>query len=585
VTATPTLRPYQHEAVAAAQRELATHRSTLLVAATGTGKTVTFAELVRQAKMRGERCLVLAHRDELIQQAVRKLEALGMHPEVERAKWRASASADCVVASVQTLRGPRLTKYARDHFGLIVVDEAHHATAAGYRAILDHFEAAKVLGVTATPLRADGQPLGDVFESVAYRYEIRQAIREGYLVPITARHVVVDGVDLSAVKTRAGDLAQDQLAKVLETEQAIAGVVVPLLDLTHDRPTVVFGVDVAHAHALADALNERRPGCARAISGATDDSERADLLRAFEGGEFQFLCNCALLTEGWDSPRTACVAIARPTKSWALYVQMVGRGTRPCPETGKRDMLLLNFTGKAGRHRLVGPADALAGSDVGMSALDDDVRAELDRLLGTQSVALESVIAEATANAVARRDREAAQAVVEFHVEQIDPFVGPAPVGRAPGDWSRGHMLMAWGEEPATEDQRAELGNRGVTVAYLPPTFSRADAELLLVRLRMRTRQGLCTLKQAKLIAKAGIRNTADMTFDRARTLCIALSAGDYRPQVLWGEPEAKSPESSAAIAEIKRRRQVASIAEKASSVPATRSFADSASADHEALP
>lgn len=583
MTAAPTLRPYQHEAVAAAQRDLATHRSTLLVAATGTGKTVTFAELVRQAKMRGQCCLVLAHRDELIQQAVRKLEALGMHPEVERAKWRASASADCVVASVQTLRGPRLTKYARDHFGLIVVDEAHHATAPGYRAILDHFEAAKVLGVTATPLRADGQALGDVFDTVAYRYEIRQAIREGYLVPITARHVVVDGVDLSAVKTRAGDLAQDQLAKVLETEQAIAGVVVPLLELTHDRPTVVFGVDVAHAKAMCDALNDRRPGCARSVYGSMNDRERSDLLRDFEAGQFQYLCNCALLTEGWDSPRTACVAIARPTKSWALYVQMVGRGTRPCPETGKRDLLLLNFSGKAGRHRLVGPADALAGSDVGLSALDDDVRAELDRLLGTQSAALESVIAEATANAVARRDREAAQAVVEFHTEQIDPFVGPAPT--ASGNWPGGTLPMAWVTEPATEEQRAELGHRGVTVAYLPPTFSRADAELLLVRLRMRTRQGLCTLKQAKLIAKAGIRNTASMTFDRARTLCIMLSAGDYRPQVLWGEPEAKSPESAAAIAEIKRRRQVASIAEKRSDVPATRSFADSAAVDHEALP
>lgn len=580
---TPVLRPYQHEAVAAAQRDLATHRSALLVAATGTGKTVTFAELVRQAKMRGERCLVLAHRDELIQQAVRKLEALGMHPEVERAKWRASAHADCVVASVQTLRGPRLTKYAPDHFGLIVVDEAHHATAPGYRAILDHFDSAKVLGVTATPLRADGQALGDVFESVAYRYEIRQAIREGYLVPITARHVVVDGVDLSAVKTRAGDLAQDQLAKVLETEQAIAGVVVPLLDLAHDRPTVVFGVDVAHAEALAAELNARRDGCARAVSGNTSDSDRMRLLWEFEDGQFQFLCNCALLTEGWDSPRTACVAIARPTKSWALYVQMVGRGTRPCPETGKRDLLLLNFSGKAGRHRLVGPADALAGSDVGLSALDDDVRAELDRLLGTQSAALEAVIAEATTNAVARRDREAAQAVVEFHTEQIDPFVGPAPV--ASGNWPHGTLPMAWVTEPATEDQRSELSNRGVTVSYLPPTFSRADAELLLVRLRMRARQGLCTLKQAKLIAKAGIRNTADMTFDRARTMCIMLSAGDYRPQVLWGEPEAKSPESAAAIAEIKRRRQVASIAEKASSVPAARSFADSVAADHEALP
>lgn len=577
----PTLRPYQHEAVAAAQRELATHRSTLLVAATGTGKTVTFAELVRQAKMRGERSLVLAHREELIAQAVRKLAAIGVHADVEKGKHRASLMADVVVASVQTLRGSRLARFDVDHFGLIVVDEAHHAPAPGYRAILDHFNA-DVLGVTATPLRADGQALGDVFDSVAYRYEIRTAIREGYLVPITARHVVVDGVDLSNVKTRAGDLAQDQLAAVLETEQAIAGVVVPLIELAHDRPTVVFGVDVAHAVALAAALNERRPGCARAISGTTDEAERSALLSAFDAGDFQFLCNCALLTEGWDSPRTACIAIARPTKSWALYVQMVGRGTRPNPDAGKRDLLLLNFSGKAGRHRLVGPADALAGSDIGLAALDDDVRAELDRLLGTQSLELERVIAEAIENAVTRRDRGAVDALIRFHVTYIDPFIGQESTATTRDD------LFDIGDAIArrpTEGQLKALDAKGVTLSKLPPRFSAADASRLLSRLASRSTAGLCTLRQAKVLHAAGLRGTDTMTFDRARQLCTVLStAGFHRPHVLWGEPEAKSDEAQAVIAAMRAKRAV-NRAEKAPSEPVTRSFADSVTADHEALP
>lgn len=570
----PQLRPYQGSAVAAVTRNLGEFRSTLLVMATGTGKTVTFSELVRQYRMRGAASLVLAHREELITQAQRKLAEFGIDADVEKGSQRASSMAKVVVASVQSLKGVRLERFARDRFGLVVVDEAHHATAKGYRAILDHFEGAKVLGVTATPLRADGQALGDVFETVAFRYEIRQAIREGFLVPITARHVVVDGVDLSAVKTRAGDLAQDQLAAVLETEQAIAGVVAPLLELTHARPTVVFGVDVAHAEALATALNDRRAGCARAIHGDTDDGERRRVLAAFEAGEFQFLCNCALLTEGWDSPRTECVAIARPTKSWALYVQMVGRGTRICPEVNKRNMLLLNFSGRAGKHRLVGPADALAGSDVGMSALEDDVRAELDRLLGTQAIDVAKVIVDATQAASERRDRMAAQAAVKFHVENIDPFIGPEPTANV--DPRQLDMHPTWEHEPASQRQLEALESKGVTLSKLPAKFSRADAYRLLLRFSERKHTGMCSLNQARVLWRAGIRDTARISFHRARELVIKLAHAGYdKPYVLWGEPEASTTASQEAIAAIRAKSSRSRWAETESGVLQERSLSD----------
>ncbi len=307
--------------------------------ATGTGKTTSFVERTRRCKLNGGRTLILADRDELIRQPQRKLEAIGIVADVEKARERAGLSAKVVIASVQSLRGARLTRFPRDHFDLVIADEADLAMAPSWRAIIDHFATAKLLGVTATPIRADGQALGEIFDSVAYRYEIRDAIRDGYLAPIVARRVVLDGIDLSAVKTRGGDLAQDQLAAILETERAISGVVVPLIELARDRPTVVFGVDVAHAEALAAALNDRRPGCARAVSGDTAQDERRGLLEAYERGEFQFLCNCALLCRGWDAPHTSCVAIARPTKSWALACQMAGRGTRLSPETGKRDCI------------------------------------------------------------------------------------------------------------------------------------------------------------------------------------------------------------------------------------------------------
>lgn len=540
----PQLRRYQREADAAITHELEVRglRSTLYVAATGSGKTVVIAERVRRAKSHGGRVLVLAHRDELLGQVERKLADVGISADREQGKHRASTTARVVVASVQTLRGARLARWARDHFALVIVDEAHHAMAAGYRAILEHFADAKVLGVTATPLRADGAALGEVFESVAYRYEIRDAIREQYLVPILARRVELDSVDLRAVATRAGDFAVDQLAAVMETERAILGVVVPLLELAGERSTVVFGVDVAHAQALADAINAIRPGAARAVSGHTDEDDRRELLADFEAGAFRFLCNCAILTEGWDCPRASCVAMARPTQSWGLFVQCTGRGMRLLGATyaesvanRKRDMLLLNFTGRS-KHRLVGPADCLAGSEHGMAALPDDVAAEIDRLLGTQQLELERVIASADAEVGKRRAQLAKDAIVRFHAEEIDPFLGDADHQQALH--ARTVIEPAWGGRPPSEAQLKALDRGGVVLKRLPSSFSMADASRLLGRMAARRARGLCSLAQAKRIAAGTGIDTRALTFDRAKELCTMLRLGSWRPSALFSTPE-----------------------------------------------
>lgn len=300
--AQPKLRPYQVEQLACIQRELATVRSTLVSAATGTGKTISLAELARIYRSLGVRVLIIVNRDELVRQTVRKCEALGLTPDVEKGQKRASTLAKVVVASVQTLKGPRLARWARDHFGLVIVDECHHAAAKSYRALLAHFVDAKVVGYTATPVRADGQVLitPELFASIAHTYDIRTAIADGNLVPIVARRVVVDGLDLEKVDETRGDFRIEQLSDAMTTERTIRGQVVPLLELAHERQTVAFCVDVAHAHKVAAALNDMRPGCARAVSGETDDDEREELLRAHTAGEFQFLCNCDLLVEGYD---------------------------------------------------------------------------------------------------------------------------------------------------------------------------------------------------------------------------------------------------------------------------------------------
>ncbi len=295
----PTLRPYQLDAIAAVRARFAAgDRGSILVMATGLGKTVVFAEIARLTVAKGHRALVLAHRTELLEQAHQKLEAVGVDAAIEQGPRRAG-HADVVVASVATLRGARLAAWPADAFDLVIIDECHHATAATYRAIVDHFARARILGVTATPDRADGQGLGPIFQSVAFEYALPAAIRDGWLAPITARRIKLD-VDLDRVKTKAGDLDQQQLAAAMTDPAVIEATVRGLLENIGDRPTVVFTANVAHALLLAAACNDLRPGSARAVSGDSDELARATVGPDLASRRVQIVANCALLTEGWD---------------------------------------------------------------------------------------------------------------------------------------------------------------------------------------------------------------------------------------------------------------------------------------------
>jgi len=519
VCSAPTLRPYQLAAVAAVLDAFrAGDRRTLLVLATGLGKTVCFADIARLGAEHGRRVLVLAHRTELLEQALAKLRAVGVDAAIEQGPNRAGDAA-VVVASVQTLRGKRLASWPADSFHLIVIDESHHATATSYRTVLDHFAAARVLGVTATPDRGDGQALGDVFESVAYRYELRAAIRDGWLAPIRARRVVLEGVDLSSIHTRAGDLALNELAAVMGDEEALHGVAVPLLELAGDRRTIVFAVDVAHAHALAEVMNRYQPGVARAVDGSASSAVRSETLEAFRAGAFRVLVNCALFTEGFDEPSISCVAIARPTKSRALYSQMVGRGTRLAP--GKADCLVLDFTGTAGRHRLVGPADALAGTD-----LADDLRAELEAMLAAGDHDIDQALEAATAEVADQRERAKVLAVAQYRAEELDPFIGdipPMPTGR-------------WTADPATGPQRRALIEVGLD--KLPEQLTRGEASRWLAAIDRRRQAGLATLRQSFILARYAIDCRA-MPMREAGELLARLRNAGWRPSALWGRDAA----------------------------------------------
>lgn len=312
------LRPYQSEAVAAIEdRWAAGDRATLLVMATGTGKTIVMSRIAADAVRMGGRVLVLAHRGELLEQAADKVMAsTGLRCAVEKAEdTSVGAMERVVVGSVQTLmRERRLKALGEKRFTHIVIDEAHHAVSASYRAVTDYFAAAKVLGVTATADRADRRSLGEVFDSVAYEYAMPRAIREGYLCPIEAQTVPLK-LDITGVSTRSGDFAADELGTALDpylpaiAEQMVrAGL--------RGRRTVAFLPLIKTSRKFRDIL-EAHGFRAAEVNGQSED--RTEVLAAFSRGEYDVLCNSLLLTEGWDCPSVDCIVNLRPTKSRALY--------------------------------------------------------------------------------------------------------------------------------------------------------------------------------------------------------------------------------------------------------------------------
>jgi superfamily II DNA or RNA helicase len=322
---------------------------------TGSGKTVIFAHEIERFRRYGHRALVLAHRDELITQAIAKLrDVLGPEADIGIVKAESDeAGAQIVVASVQTLaRDRRLQRLERD-FGLVVVDEAHHAAAESYQRILEYLGCFKrdgpyTLGVTATVDRGDGVGLDRVFETIAYELGMVELMQQGYLVDLRALQIAVRA-DFNALHTRAGDFIDSETGNMLLAADAPTTIAKGYKEHAADRSGIVFTPNVAVAHAMAEAFQaERIP--AAALDGTTPDLERRRILQDLNAGAVQVVANCAVLTEGFDEPRVSTIVIAKPTKSRILYTQMIGRGTRPSP--GKTDCLIVDTVGATVRHDL-----------------------------------------------------------------------------------------------------------------------------------------------------------------------------------------------------------------------------------------
>lgn len=289
------LRPYQKEAVSAVYSEWEAGRSrTVLAMATGCGKTSVAGDIARREVEAGRGLLMIAHRDELIRQAAARLESMcGMPVGIEKASERYDGTTPLCAGSVQTLQGRRLDEFPMQAFPVVVVDEAHHSVAGSYRAVLDraHASGARILGVTATPDRADKRGLAECYDSIAYEYRIERAVKEGYLCPIRAKLVPLS-LDISEVAVSHGDFQAGDLGTALDPY--IGKIAETMAVECKGRKTVVFCPLVSTSEKVADALNAAGLS-AVSVSGYDAADERKAKLSAFEAGDYDVLCNSMLL--------------------------------------------------------------------------------------------------------------------------------------------------------------------------------------------------------------------------------------------------------------------------------------------------
>jgi len=321
-----TLRPYQLTAIAELRTALAAPASSaVLVLPTGAGKTTVAAELTRLMVARGKRVWFVAHLYELVAQARARMEAFGLSVGEIAADAHYWPGRPVQCAMVQTLSRRLASIPAHELPDFIFFDEGHHTAAGTYQRVLDACPDARRIGLTATPFRLDGKGLGQWYAGLVAPISASQLVELGHLVP--AKYFATEA-DLEGLSTQAGEYKVAETYAKFNKSKLYAGVVNNYQNYADGRKAIVFCVNVEHSRATVAAFNERG---IRAIhlDGETPKATRARILEEFAQGRWQVLSNVALFTEGFDLPDIGCVIINRPTKSKALYLQMVGRGLRP----------------------------------------------------------------------------------------------------------------------------------------------------------------------------------------------------------------------------------------------------------------
>lgn len=359
------LRPYQVECVSKIEESFLEFNRVLVTLFTGAGKTIIFSEIANKYIKNGKKVLVLAHREELLDQAADKMMKFhGVDFTLIKAGKEYDESKMFQIGSVQSLcKEDRLNKFDKDYYGLIIVDEAHHCMADTYQVIFKYFNSAKVLGVTATPNRSDGKKLAKFFETTAYEYKMEDGIRDGWLSSVIMRTGNVN-IDLSKVRTVAGDFIINELDDAITREfNKISKYIKAKLE--HRKRILIFTPRIASAEVLAEVL--KRDGLnAEFVSGASKN--RKEITEKFKSGDIRIICNSMLYTEGFDCPEVDCIINLRPTQSKGLFTQMLGRGTRIC--NGKENILYVDFLWKTDKE-IMTPCNLFAETDVLAKSMRD----------------------------------------------------------------------------------------------------------------------------------------------------------------------------------------------------------------------
>lgn len=480
------------------------------------GKTICFAKIAESQVRVGNRVLILAHRGELLEQAADKIaKATGLKCAVEKAEQTALQSwYRITVGSVQTLmREKRLAQFSPDYYDTIIIDEAHHSISDSYQNVLNYFSNARVLGVTATPDRSDMRNLGQIYDSLAYEYKLPQAIKAGYLAQIVAQTIPLQ-LDIAHVGMAAGDYKVSELGTALEPY--LDKIAEEMVTYAKDRKTVVFLPLVETSKKFCRYL--RKYGF-RAAEVNGNSQDRAEVLKDFEDGKYDVLCNSMLLTEGWDCPSVDCIIVLRATKSRALYSQMVGRGTRL--HEGKENVLLLDFLWNTERHELCRPAHLISK--------DEDIAKKMTEKLEDSAVSIdiEELEKESESDVVAEREQALTEKLKEMK-KRKRKLVDPLQFEMSIQSEDLSGYVPSFGYEmaPPSVKQIQALEKFGI---FADEIENAGKASLLLDRLKKRQDMSLSRPKQIRFLESRGFQHVGTWTFDQASSMIARISMNNWR--------------------------------------------------------
>ena len=497
------------------------YRRLLGVAATGAGKTIMFASLAGRVCEGAGSTLILADQNELIGQAVERVrDVTGIEAQIEQGPYRADLDSPIVVSTIQSM-SRRLRRWSPDSFELIIADEADKSAADTWNRTFDHFdEHARVLGVTATPNRADRKDIMDYYEAKAFDIDLFDLIRQGYLAKITVQTVPML-IDIRKVSQSKGDYDAGELAETLAPHfREICRVI---KEHAADRRVLIFWPLIATSEAFC-AVADKEQISARHIDGGSPD--RAKILRDYRAGDFKVLSNAQLIGRGVDLPMIDCVINCRCTRHPSTYRQLIGRGTRIyCPhgcsktcehEERKKDLLVLDFLWQFERYGVVRPGDLIAKSPAQAQALNEAIESAFEP---TDLELLDSDVA-AKREETLRRQLESNKnkpGRVFDALEWATQWAGRDGSLRDLLDYvaetAKDLLPISAYQAKRLEKARFDLGT---VKGY-------GHAEKIIEMLDRRRARGLCTIAQANALAKFGHPDPMNETFIAASPMLDRL--------------------------------------------------------------